>query len=133
MAKSYNVIWANSANEDLLEIIQFIKFDSPVAAKNALNKIKNKSFSLVSFPQRGRIVPELKEQGIFQYQELIIQPWRMIYRISSSTVYVLSIIDARRNVEDILLNRFIRCSRGYPARSKAEIQGCSGECFVSAR
>lgn len=108
MAKNYIVIWAKTANEDLLEIIQFIKIDSPIAAKNTLNKIKEKSFLLDSFPQRGRIVPELKEQGIFQYQELIIQPWRMIYRVSDSTVYVLSIIDARRNVEDILLNRFIR-------------------------
>ena len=108
MVKNYNVIWANTANKDLLEIIQFIKFDSPVAAKNALNKIKRKALTLDSFPQRGRIVPELKEQGIFQYKELIIQPWRMIYRVSSSAVYILSIIDARRNVEDMLLNRFIR-------------------------
>jgi len=108
MAKNYNVIWAEAANEDLIEIIQFIKIDSPITAKNMLNKIRKESFSLDSLPQRGRIAPELKEQGIFQYQELIIQPWRMIYRVSSSTVYVLSIIDARRNVEDILLNRFIR-------------------------
>ncbi|WP_428353408.1 type II toxin-antitoxin system RelE/ParE family toxin [Methyloprofundus sp.] len=108
MAKNYNIIWAKTANEDLIEIIQFIKFDSPNAAKNILNKIKKTASSLDSFPQRGRVVPELKEQGIFQYQELIIQSWRMIYRVSSSTVYVLSIIDARRNVEDVLLNRFIR-------------------------
>ena len=108
MAKIYNVIWAKTANEDLIEIIQFIKSDSPIAAKNTLNKIKKEGFPLDIHPQRDRIVPELKEQGIFQYQELIIQPWRMIYRVSSNTVYVLSIIDARRNVEDILLNRFIR-------------------------
>jgi len=108
MAKIYNVVWAKTANEDLIEIIQFIKYDSPNAAKNTLNKIKKQSFLLASLPQRGRIVPELKEQGIFQYQELIIQPWRMIYRVSDSTVYILSVIDARRNVEDILLNRFVR-------------------------
>jgi len=108
MAKIYNVVWAKTANEDLIEIIQFIKYDSPNAAKNTLNKIKKQSLLLASLPQRGRIVPELKEQGIFQYQELIIQPWRMIYRVSDSTVYILSVIDARRNVEDILLNRFVR-------------------------
>lgn len=108
MAKNYNVIWTKTANEDLIEIIQFIKLDSPDTAKNTLNKIKKTASSLDSFPQRGRVVLELKEQGIFQYQELIIQPWRMVYRVSSSTVYVLSMIDTRRNVEDILLNRFIR-------------------------
>ena len=39
MAKIYNVIWAKTANEDLTEIIQFIKFDSPNAAKSTLNRV----------------------------------------------------------------------------------------------
>ena len=108
MVDKCDVIWAKTTTEDLIEIIRFIKLDSPAAAKNILNKIKEKALTLGSIPQRGRIVPELKEHGIFQYHEIIIQPWRMIYRVSSRTVYVLSIIDARRNVEDILLNRFIR-------------------------
>jgi hypothetical protein len=32
------------------------------------------------FPERGRIVPELQAQGISQYGELIIPPWRLVYR-----------------------------------------------------
>lgn len=63
---------------------------------------------LYTLPDRGRIVPELHDQGINIYREISVPPWRIIYRISDSTVYVLSVIDSRRNVEDILLNRFIR-------------------------
>ncbi|MDO8957925.1 MAG: type II toxin-antitoxin system RelE/ParE family toxin, partial [Deltaproteobacteria bacterium] len=58
-------------------------------------------------PERGRIIPELREQGIAQYRELIIPPWRMIYRISEKTVHVLSVLDSRQNIEDILLKRLI--------------------------
>jgi hypothetical protein len=52
-------------------------------------------------------VPELQDQGIFIYRELIITSWRIIFRISEMKVYVLSVLDAWQNVEDILLNRLI--------------------------
>ena len=108
MAKDYKVLWADTAEEDLKSIIEYIYVDSPSAARDSLRKIKTKASNLCSFPQRGRVVPELKEHGIFQYRELIIPPWRMIYRISEEQVYVLSFIDSRRNVEDVLLERLVR-------------------------
>jgi len=108
MAKNYKVVWANVAKQDLVEIIQYIKTDSPVAAAGCLKKIKAKAADLNAFPQRGRVVPELHAQGLVQYHELIISPWRVIYRFSEHSVYVLSVIDGRRNVEDVLLNRLVR-------------------------
>ncbi len=108
MANEYKVLWADIAREDLRSIIEYIHADSPAAAKDNLRRIKRKTSSLSSFPQRGRVVPELKEYGILQYRELIIPPWRVIYRVSEYQVYVLLVIDSRRNVEDILLNRLVR-------------------------
>ncbi len=108
MAKKYKVIWSIFAERDLISIIKYIHSNNPVAAKNSLKKIKSKASNLNSFPQRGRIAPELKENGILQYRELIVAPWRIIYRISDQNVYVLSVIDSRRNVEDILLHRLVR-------------------------
>ena len=108
MAKNYQVLWAETAEEDLKAIIEYIYVDSPSAARDSLRKIKTKTSNLCSFPQRGRVVPELKDHGILQYRELIIIPWRVIYRISDEQVYVLSVIDSRGNVEDILLGRLVR-------------------------
>jgi len=107
MNSEYQVIWAAVAEKDLNNIIAYIAEDSPQNALNILNKIRQKAFLLYSLPERGRVVPEIQEQGIAQYRELIISPWRLIYRISDQKVYVLSLIDSRRNVEDILLKRFI--------------------------
>ena len=59
----------------------------------------------LNMPERGRIVPELREQGITVYRELVEPPWRILYRIESDRVWVLAVIDGRRNVEDILLKR----------------------------
>ena len=108
MSKQYNVEWASVAQLDLKQIIDYIALESPGNALQILAKIKLKTSDLYTSPDRGRIVPELKEQGINIYREIIVRLWRIIYRISDSTVFVLSVIDSRRNVEDILLNRFVR-------------------------
>ena len=104
----FKVHWARIAEEDLTNIILYIAEDSPTNARVIFNKIKAKASSLTQFPERGRIVPELQEQGLFLYRELIVTPWRIIYRISDKKVYVLSVIDSRQNVEDILLKRLVK-------------------------
>ncbi|MCK5784386.1 MAG: type II toxin-antitoxin system RelE/ParE family toxin, partial [Desulfobacterales bacterium] len=106
MSKKYQVTWAAVAQNDLKQIIEYIAIDSPDNALQILKKIKLKASDLYAMPDRGRIVPELKDQGIHTCRELIIVPWRIIYRITDTTVFVLSVIDSRRNVEDILLDRF---------------------------
>jgi toxin ParE1/3/4 len=108
MSKKYQVEWAEIAQHDLKQIIDYIAVDSPGNALRILQKIRQKVSVLYTMPDRGLIVPELKEQGIHTYRELIIAPWRVIYRISDTKVFVLSVIDSRRNVEDILLDRLTK-------------------------
>lgn len=107
MKPTYTVLWADVAESDLRDIIAYIAVDSPQNASKILEKIKQKASELYFLPERGRIVPELREQGILQYREIVIPPWRLIYRITGRNVFVLSLIDSRRNVEDILLERFV--------------------------
>jgi len=107
MSTKYNVVWASVAEKDLENIIEYSAEDSPQNALNILKNIRKQASDLYTLPERGRIVPELYDQGILQYRELIIAPWRLIYRMSEQEVYVLSVIDSRRNVEDILMKRFV--------------------------
>ena len=107
MNKNYKVIWVDTAENDLNGIIDYIAKDSINNAINIFHKIKNKCSNLCIYPYRGRVVPELKDYGVLLYRELIIEPWRIIYRITENNVLVLSVIDSRRNVEDILLGRFM--------------------------
>jgi len=108
MRKQYEVVWTKIANADLTAIIQYILSDNPAAAKASLQRIKVKVSNLDSLPERGRIVPELRQQGILQYRELVVPPWRIIYRISDNFVYVLAVFDSRQNIEDVLLDRLVR-------------------------
>ena len=105
MNNKYDLVWSNIAENDLKNIVEFIADDSPLDALKIFKRIKQKTASLYTFPERGRIVPELLNHGILQYRELVISPWRIIYRISEKSVLVLSVLDSRRNIEDILFNR----------------------------
>jgi len=105
MIRKYEVLWSNTAEIDLKSIIEYIAADSPSSAFKIFKNIQQKASNLYTFPEKGRIVPELQDQGIIQYRELIIPPWRILYRISEERVYILSVLDSRRNIEDILLKR----------------------------
>jgi toxin ParE1/3/4 len=107
MTKQFTVIWSKVAEHDLESIIEYIAEDSPPNARKVLAKIKKKSSQLYSYPERGRIVPELKEFSILQYREILIDPWRLIYKIAEDNVIVMSVIDARPNIEDVLLDRLV--------------------------
>jgi addiction module RelE/StbE family toxin len=107
MNQEYEVIWSNRASKDLEHIIKYIANGSPFNALQTLKIIREKAASLYILPERGRIIPELQAQNIRQYRELIIPPWRVVYRISEKSVYVLSVLDSRQNIEDILLQRLV--------------------------
>ena len=104
---STKVLQADIAEDDLKNIIEYIADDSLLKAQQVFDKITKKASSLYILPERGRLVPELKDQGILQYREIIHSPWRIIYRISEHEVYVLAVLDSRRNIEDILLKRLL--------------------------
>lgn len=105
MSSQYKVSWASVAESDLSNIILYIAEESPVNARTIFDKIKEKASSLKQFPESGRIVPELQDQGINLYREIKVPPWRIIYRISEKKVYVLTVFDSRQNAEDVLLKK----------------------------
>ena len=91
--QKYRVQWTQPAGQDLESIVEFIARDNIANALQVLRKIQGAAATLERMPERGRIVPELAEVG---------------YRIVGPTVFVMTVIDGRRNVEDILLERLTR-------------------------
>ena len=104
MSEKFDIEWAKCAENDLLKIIEYIALDSPKNALKLLKKIK-KVQELYHNPERCRIVPELYEQGINQYREMVISPWRVVFRVADSKVFIVLVFDSRRNIEDVLLKR----------------------------
>jgi toxin ParE1/3/4 len=106
--RHFEVLWTETAIRDLEQIVDYLEQEAPMAAQRIFDRIAESSRTLDTLPLRGRIVPELARFEIAIYRELIIPPYRMIYRVSTDRVLVVGVFDSRRNLEDILLTRFLR-------------------------
>ena len=106
--KRYKVYWTREATIDLGEIVDYIAKDRISAAKSVYKKIKLKCRQLNESPERCRRVPELLDIGIENYREVIVSPYRVIFKLTESTVYIFAVIDGRRDVESVLFDRLLR-------------------------
>ncbi|MFY0571781.1 type II toxin-antitoxin system RelE/ParE family toxin [Archangium lansingense] len=81
MGRRYAVEWAEVARTDLDELLDYIEQDEPGVALAVLERLEQAAKRLESMPLRGRVVPELAQRNIRLYRELIVRPWRIIYRV----------------------------------------------------
>ena len=96
------------AQDDLNEIIEYYSSLSQNYVESTISEFEENVMSLQQHPKSGRIIPELERQGITQYRELIQGYYRIIYKISKDKVTVLTVIDGRRNFEEIIIEKLSR-------------------------
>lgn len=106
--KNYKVLWAKEAQKDLSSIMDFIAEDKPDTALKLFRTIQDKAKSLKQFPERGRHPPEIAHLQGLPFHEMVLSPWRLVYRIQGDMVEVLAFFDGRRDLEDILYERLSR-------------------------
>ena len=53
-------------------------------------------------------MPELEKQDIVEYRELIEGNYRIIYAVREQKVIIYTIIDARRNFEELIIKKLMR-------------------------
>ena len=51
------------------------------------------------------MVPELARLNLRTCREPVVKPYRLLYRVSRIEVHVLAVFDARRSLEDAILDR----------------------------
>jgi toxin ParE1/3/4 len=82
--------------------------ESPLRAQAILDRVIGRADSLDRSPERGRRLRELRSIGDKTWREVQEPPWRIIYyRVVGDTVEVHGVLDARRNLEDLLLERLL--------------------------
>ena len=108
MSKTYKVIFSRYAEEDVNEIIDYHLAVNKEYALKLLDDIETRVNELKNLPERGRIVPELEEQNILEYRELIEGYYRIVYAMQNDTVIVHTIVDGRRNFEEIIVGKLMR-------------------------
>ncbi len=104
----YRLDWAEAARRDLLAIVEYLVERNPNAAASTLDRLERRAEALKRHPERGRLIPELERLQIREYRELIVEPYRLLYRVAGRRILVLGVLDSRRNLEDLLLDRLAR-------------------------
>jgi toxin ParE1/3/4 len=106
--REFRVLWTGPAAADLERIALFLLSESPLRAGSVVDRIVERVESLVDLPNRGRTPPEIRSIGDHTWREIQETPWRIIYRVGVDVVQVHAVLDGRRSLEDILMERILR-------------------------
>ncbi len=104
----FQVYLTQDAAHDLEDIYDYIfHLDVEGKADNVLDRIEKTFESLTENPLRGASPKELLDIGIQEYREVFFKPYRIVYRVIDDFVYVLLIVDGRRDMQTLLQRRLI--------------------------
>ena len=104
-----SVYFLTGAKQDLLRLHRYVALnDSPEKADEFIDHLQKACSKLRTMPEKGRVPPELERIGIREFGELIHKPYRIIYSMAKSAVFVYCILDGRRDLQDLLEERLLR-------------------------
>lgn len=89
------VRWTEAAWSDLEEVSDYIAKDSRYYAAGFVREVRDAARSLAYLAERGRVVPELGDPTI---RELLVRRYRLIYRMTERTVYIIGFIHGARDL-----------------------------------
>lgn len=95
------IIWTESALNDLDDIAEYIALSNPIAARQFVQSIFEKVQRLKAFPYSGRIPVELEN---FSYREVIVNPCRVFYKIQNDEVFILHVMRQERDLQKFLMS-----------------------------
>ena len=106
---SYRVYLVKAAELDILDIYNFVAHsDSHLMALELVESLESTCETLTKFPEQGRVPPELERAGIYGYRQIHFKPYRIIYQIENDSVYIICILDGRRNLSEVMQRRLLR-------------------------
>ncbi|NOX19445.1 MAG: type II toxin-antitoxin system RelE/ParE family toxin [Chlorobi bacterium] len=107
--KKYKVLIDPQAKKDLKDIFLYAATnDSIASADKLLDGLEKTCYTLGEYPERGHVPPELRLTGIKRYLEIDYKPYRIIYELQNNLIYIHSVLDGRRNIQEILAERLLR-------------------------
>jgi toxin ParE1/3/4 len=83
-----NVLFTPSARLQFLEVVAYIRRDSPAAASDFRDKVEKGLSRLKKFPESGRLLPEFPD---LPFREVVVSPYRFLYRVKDETVWIVAV------------------------------------------
>ncbi len=104
----YSVILLEEAIKDIEAIYRYIrKSGNKKAAKDMVINIRKACSSLSENPERGHIPDELSQIGQFEYRQIMVKKYRIIYQLAKPNIFIFGIIHGNRNIGEVLRQRML--------------------------
>jgi len=92
------LVWTPEAEQDLLDIWTYLSLEATArVADQQLLRIDAGCRTLTRFPHLGRLRTELGTD----IRSILVQPYVVFYRLTSTAVGVLRVLHGRRDIDDI--------------------------------
>lgn len=102
------ILWSADAADSFNDILDYIvQTTGRESAERIYQKVITAVERLAAVPLMGKIVADLKDIGIDDVLEIHEGPWRIFYRVKDDRVFILTVIDGRRNIQELLINKVI--------------------------
>jgi toxin ParE1/3/4 len=95
MSKKYEVRYLPAAQQDLTDILNYIRQDNPTAAYKLIQEIDKIVSRLEEFPNMGVIPKDLRLKSL-SYRMLVIDNYLAFYIVKDSIVEIRRIIHGKR-------------------------------------
>lgn len=105
--RRFSVAWTEIAVRAVERPAAYLVDESPLRADAVVGRIIARFESLDRSPEPGRTPNELRSIGNRTLRELQESPWRILYRIVGTKVEVPGVLDGRRDLDEILLERLL--------------------------
>lgn len=104
----FRVLLSGGAERDLEALYDYlVRSDGPSKAHHLLDRLMETVESLARFPDRGSHPEELAALGIKEYRQVLLKPYRVIYRVVDRRVIIYLIVDRRRDTQSVLARRLL--------------------------
>ena len=104
----YSVILLEEAIKDIEAIYRYIrKSGSKTAAMDMVATMRKACDSLSENPERGHIPHELSKIDQFEYRQIVVKKYRIIYQLVKPNIFIFGIIHGNRNISEILKQRVL--------------------------
>ena len=104
----YTVLLLEDAVKDIEVIYRYIrKSGNKKAARDMVINIREACNSLLENPERGHIPDELSHIGQFEYRQIIVRKYRIIYQLAKPNIFIFGIIHGNRNIGEVLKQRML--------------------------
>ncbi len=84
----------------LRSIERYVAEDSPAHAKALVERLIRRAEEIPDVPRAGREVPEYRQDNL---REVLVRPYRLIYRVQPDAIEIITVVHYRQLLPDDLI------------------------------